>query len=65
MGKNDRHVVPNPEGGWDVKAPGARRSSSHHDTLLTFLFEVFDLTPGSAGIQPLGMTRAPSSVLST
>jgi hypothetical protein len=29
---NNRHVVPNNDGGWDVKAPGARRSSSHHDT---------------------------------
>ena len=33
MSSNDsRHVVPNLEGGWDVKAPGAQRSSSHHDT---------------------------------
>jgi hypothetical protein len=32
MAKNDRHVVPNPEGGWDVKAADAKRSSSHHDT---------------------------------
>lgn len=31
-GKNDRHVVPNPNGGWDVKAPGASRASSHHNT---------------------------------
>lgn len=29
---NDRHVVPNPDGGWDVKKPNASRSSSHHDT---------------------------------
>ena len=27
-----RHVVPNPKGGWDVKAPGAKRSSGHFDT---------------------------------
>ena len=27
-----RHVVPNPAGGWDVKKPGAKRVSSHHDT---------------------------------
>lgn len=31
-GSNDRHVVPNADGGWDVKAPGAGRASSHHDT---------------------------------
>ncbi|MEX2324049.1 MAG: DUF2188 domain-containing protein [Acidimicrobiia bacterium] len=30
--KNRRHVVPNPEGGWDVVAPNAKRVSSHHDT---------------------------------
>jgi hypothetical protein len=27
-----RHVVPNPSGGWDVKAHRAGRASSHHDT---------------------------------
>jgi len=32
MPRNERHVVPNPKGGWDVKAPKANRSSSHHDT---------------------------------
>jgi uncharacterized protein DUF2188 len=31
MGEN-RHVVPNPEGGWDVKKPKADRASSHHET---------------------------------
>lgn len=31
-GSKNRHVVPNPGGGWDVKAPGAGRASSHHDT---------------------------------
>ena len=29
---SDRHVVPNPDGGWVVKKPGAQRSSSHHST---------------------------------
>ncbi|MEV7398623.1 DUF2188 domain-containing protein [Aeromicrobium sp. NPDC092404] len=32
MTTNNRHVVPNPDGGWDVKAPGADRASTHHDT---------------------------------
>ncbi len=32
MPNNNRHVVPNPRGGWDVKAPGAEHASSHHDT---------------------------------
>lgn len=31
-GPKTHHVVPNPEGGWDVKRGGADRASSHHDT---------------------------------
>ncbi|MCY4369247.1 MAG: DUF2188 domain-containing protein [bacterium] len=27
--QSNRHVVPNPDGGWDVKAPNAQRSSAH------------------------------------
>lgn len=30
-GKNNRHVVPNPDGGWDVRRPDGSRASSHHD----------------------------------
>ncbi len=29
---NRRHVVPSKSGGWDVKKPGAGRSSAHADT---------------------------------
>ena len=29
---NDRHVVPNENGGWDVKAGSAQRASAHTDT---------------------------------
>ncbi|MGN6200158.1 DUF2188 domain-containing protein [Humibacter sp.] len=29
---NVRHVVPNSNGGWDVKAGGAQRASAHTDT---------------------------------
>lgn len=32
MGRKETHVVPNPDGGWDIKKPGARRSSGHFDT---------------------------------
>lgn len=31
MPRNQRHVVPNPEGGWDVRKPHAQRSSGHFD----------------------------------
>ena len=29
---NERHVVPNSNGGWDVLKPGASRASAHTDT---------------------------------
>lgn len=29
---NDRHIVPNQGGGWDVRAPGAARASAHGAT---------------------------------
>ena len=29
---NNRHVVPNAKGGWDVKAPGSERASAHATT---------------------------------
>jgi hypothetical protein len=32
MGKNDRYVVKNPDGGWDVKAGGAKKASAHKPT---------------------------------
>ena len=31
MARNERHIVPNPGGGWDVKKPSAERSSGHFD----------------------------------
>lgn len=30
--RNERHINPNPDGGWDVKKPGSSRASSHHKT---------------------------------
>jgi len=32
MGRDEHHVVPNPDGGWDIKRNGAQRSSGHFDT---------------------------------
>ena len=31
-GPDTHHVVPDPEGGWNVKRGGGKRASSHHDT---------------------------------
>lgn len=30
--RNNRHVVPNSSGGWDVKKPDAQRASAHTET---------------------------------
>ena len=30
-GPDTHHVVPNPDGGWDVKRGGGQRAISHHD----------------------------------
>lgn len=32
MTRKTRHVVPNPDGGWDSKKGGAERASKHFDT---------------------------------
>lgn len=32
MAKNEHHVVPNPNGGWDIERNGAKRVSGHFDT---------------------------------
>lgn len=29
---NNRHVVPSPKGGWDVKKPGSTRAAGHEVT---------------------------------
>lgn len=32
MARKSHHVVPNPQGGWDIKRSGAERASGHFDT---------------------------------
>lgn len=32
MARDSHHVVPNPDGGWDVKRGGGQRASKHCDT---------------------------------
>lgn len=32
MGRDEHHIVPNPDGGWDVKRNGADRASGHFET---------------------------------
>ncbi|ABL79604.1 conserved hypothetical protein [Nocardioides sp. JS614] len=45
---NRRHVVPNPDGGWDVRAPDAQRSSAHTDTQADAISRARDIV-GNAG----------------
>lgn len=32
MPRDTHHIVPNPDGGWDVKRGGGQRASAHADT---------------------------------
>lgn len=32
MGQKSHHVVPHPDGGWNVKSGGAKRASKHFNT---------------------------------
>lgn len=45
----DRHVVPNPEGGWDVRKPGASRASTHHDTQQQALDRAREIVANNGG----------------
>ncbi|TDO06517.1 uncharacterized protein DUF2188 [Mycobacterium sp. BK086] len=46
---NSRHVVPNPKGGWDIKAPGAERSSKHTDTQAEAIGRAREIVKNSGG----------------
>ncbi|ROS39389.1 DUF2188 domain-containing protein [Amycolatopsis thermoflava] len=49
MSEKDRHVVPNPDGGWDVKKPGASRSSGHYDTQREATSRAREITGNTGG----------------
>lgn len=49
MGDNDRHVVPNPDGGWDVKKPGASRASAHTETQADAIARARDIVHRTGG----------------
>jgi hypothetical protein len=49
MTTNQRHVVPNPEGGWDVKKPDAQRSSAHLSTQAEADRRAADILRGAGG----------------
>jgi hypothetical protein len=45
----DRHVVPNPEGGWDVRKPNATRASAHADTQREVISRGREITGNTGG----------------
>jgi len=47
--REDRHVTPNPEGGWDVKAPEAARASDHKDTEAEAISRAEEITRNTGG----------------
>lgn len=50
MGKpNSRHVVANPNGGWDVKKPGSSRSSGHTDSQQAAITRARQIVRNSGG----------------
>lgn len=46
---SNRHVVPNPEGGWDVVRPHAERASSHHETQSDAIDRARDIVQNAGG----------------
>jgi hypothetical protein len=49
MGNERRHVVPNPEGGWDIKKPGSTRASAHTATQAEAITRARDIVKNSGG----------------
>lgn len=49
MGKNDRHVVPGKNGGWDVRAPGSSRASAHTGTQAAATDRARDIVRNAGG----------------
>ena len=49
MSRNERHVVPNLDGGWDVTAPGADRASAHRDTQAEAVGRAREIVQNSGG----------------
>ncbi len=46
---NNRHVVPNPNGGWDVVAPHADRASAHLGTQADAIDRARDIVTNAGG----------------
>ncbi len=49
MTRNERHVVPDAGGGWNVVAPGAQRASAHVDTQDQAISRAREIVDNSGG----------------
>ena len=49
MSRNERHVVPSRDGGWDVVAPGSSRASAHVDTQAAGIDRAREIVGNSGG----------------
>jgi hypothetical protein len=49
MPRNERHVVPDPDGGWNVRAPGGERSSAHLPTQADAIDRAREIVGNSGG----------------
>jgi uncharacterized protein DUF2188 len=46
---SDRYVVPNPEGGWDVRKEGAQRASAHTDRKVDAINRAHEIVRNQGG----------------
>jgi hypothetical protein len=49
MTRNERHVTPDPEGGWNVVKPNADRASAHLDTQAEAVDRAREIVGNSGG----------------
>jgi len=49
MARNERHVVPDPDGGWNVVKPGSDRASAHTDTQAEGIDRAREIVGNSGG----------------
>lgn len=49
MPRNQRHVTPDPDGGWNVVKPGAGRASAHRDTQADAIARAREIVHNSGG----------------
>jgi len=49
MATNERHVVPDPDGGWEVVAPGSSQASARYDRQREAIDRAREILRGSGG----------------